>query len=62
MDICRPDQSCLEGCVRFLPKSFSRERAGEVRFNAVNAGPLKDEIIRRGVRVNLENYLFAEKS
>jgi enoyl-[acyl-carrier protein] reductase I len=55
-----PIKSCLEGCVRFLAKSFSRERAGEVRFNAVNAGPLKTKS-SAGIPGYLENYLFAEK-
>ena len=55
-----PIKSCLEGCVRFLAKSFSRAGSGEVRFNAVNAGPLKTKS-SAGIPGYLENYLFAEK-
>jgi enoyl-[acyl-carrier protein] reductase I len=53
-----PIKSCLEGCVRFLAKSFSADSA--VRFNAVNAGPLKTKS-SAGIPGYLDNYLFAEK-
>lgn len=56
-----PVKAALEGCVRFLAKSFSEEpRSREVRFNAVNAGPLKTKS-SAGIPGYLENYLFAEK-
>ncbi len=53
-----PIKSALEGCVRFLAKSFSAD--SEVRFNSVNAGPLKTKA-SAGIPGYLENYLFAEK-
>lgn len=53
-----PIKAALEGCVRFLAKSFSAE--SEVRFNAVNAGPLKTKA-SAGIPGYLENYLFAEQ-
>ena len=53
-----PIKSALEGCVRFLAKSFSAD--SEVRFNTVNAGPLKTKS-SAGIPGYLENYLFAEK-
>lgn len=53
-----PIKSALEGCVRFLAKSFSAD--SEVRFNAVNAGPLKTKS-SAGIPGYLDNYLFAEK-
>lgn len=53
-----PVKQALEGCVRFLAKSFSAD--SEVRFNSVNAGPLKTRS-SAGIPGYLENYLFAEK-
>jgi enoyl-[acyl-carrier protein] reductase I len=53
-----PVKSALEGCVRFLAKSFSADC--EVRFNSVNAGPLKTKS-SAGIPGYLDNYLFAEK-
>ena len=53
-----PIKSALENCVRFLAKSFSAD--SEVRFNTVNAGPLKTKS-SAGIPGYLENYLFAEK-
>ena len=53
-----PIKSALEGCTRFLAKAFSKD--GEVRFNTVNAGPLKTKS-SAGIPGYLENYLFAEK-
>ena len=53
-----PIKSALEGCVRFLAKSFSAD--SRVRFNTVNAGPLKTKS-SAGIPGYLDNYLFAEK-
>lgn len=53
-----PIKSALEGCVRFLAKSFSADT--EVRFNCVNAGPLRTKS-SAGIPGYLNNYLFAEK-
>ena len=53
-----PVKSALEGCVRNLAKSFSQDT--EVRFNAVNSGPLKTSA-SAGIPGYLENYLYAEK-
>ena len=53
-----PIKSALEGCSRFLAKAFSADSA--VRFNTVNAGPLKTKS-SAGIPGYLENYLFAEK-
>lgn len=53
-----PIKNALEGCVRFLAKSFSSDT--EIRFNSVNAGPLKTKS-SAGIPGYLENYLFAEK-
>ncbi len=53
-----PIKAALESCARFLAKSFSRDT--EVRFNTVNAGPLKTSA-SAGIPGYLENYLFAEK-
>jgi|TARA_B110000438_G_scaffold289915_1_gene325018 enoyl-[acyl-carrier protein] reductase I len=53
-----PIKSALEGCTRFLAKSFSKY--GDIRFNTVNAGPLKTKS-SAGIPGYLENYLFAEK-
>lgn len=53
-----PIKAALENCVRFLAKSFSSDTA--VRFNIVNAGPLKTRA-SAGIPGFLENYLYAEK-
>ena len=53
-----PVKSALEGCVRFLAKSFSAD--SEVRFNTVNAGPLRTKS-SAGIPGYLDNYLFAEQ-
>lgn len=53
-----PIKSALEGCVRFLAKSFSVD--SEVRFNSVNAGPLRTKS-SAGIPGYLDNYLYAEK-
>lgn len=53
-----PIKSALEGCVRFLAKSFSAD--SEVRFNAVNAGPLRTKS-SAGIPGYLNNYLYAEQ-
>jgi enoyl-[acyl-carrier protein] reductase I len=53
-----PIKQALEGCVRFLAKGFSQD--GGVRFNIVNAGPLKTKS-SAGIPGYLDNYLFAEK-
>lgn len=53
-----PIKAALESCARFLAKSFSAD--SEVRFNTVNAGPLKTSA-SAGIPGYLENYLFAEK-
>jgi enoyl-[acyl-carrier protein] reductase I len=53
-----PVKQALEGCVRFLAKSFSADT--QVRFNSVNAGPLKTKS-SAGIPGYLDNYLFAEK-
>ncbi|MGC9451015.1 MAG: enoyl-ACP reductase FabI [Oceanipulchritudo sp.] len=53
-----PIKNALEGCVRFLAKSFSEDT--EVRFNSVNAGPLRTKS-SAGIPGYLENYLYAEK-
>lgn len=53
-----PVKNALEGCVRYLAKSFSAE--SEVRFNSVNAGPLKTKS-SAGIPGYLDNYLYAEK-
>jgi enoyl-[acyl-carrier protein] reductase I len=52
-----PIKSALEGCMRFLAKSFSVE--SEVRFNTVNAGPLRTKS-SAGIPGYLDNYLYAE--
>ena len=53
-----PVKQALESCVRFLAKSFSADTG--VRFNSVNAGPLKTKS-SAGIPGYLDNYLFAEK-
>lgn len=53
-----PIKAALESVTRFLAKSFSDDTG--VRFNTVNAGPLKTSA-SAGIPGYLENYLFAEK-
>lgn len=53
-----PIKAALESAVRFLAKSFSAD--SRIRFNSVNAGPLKTSA-SAGIPGYLENYLFAEK-
>ena len=53
-----PIKAALEGSGRFLAKSFSG--SSEVRFNIINAGPLKTKS-SAGIPGYLENYLYAEK-
>ncbi|MDR0535002.1 MAG: SDR family oxidoreductase [Puniceicoccales bacterium] len=52
-----PVKAALESISRFLAKSFA---AQDVRFNTVNAGPLKTSA-SAGIPGYLDNYLFAEK-
>ena len=52
-----PIKAALESASRFLAKSFS---AQGIRFNSVNAGPLKPSA-SAGIPGYLKNYLFAEK-
>ena len=53
-----PIKGMLEANARHLAKSFSA--FSEVRFNTVNAGPLKTKS-SAGIPGYLENYLYAEK-
>ena len=53
-----PIKAALEASVRYLAKSFSSD--SEIRFNSVNAGPLKTSA-SAGIPGYLVNYLFAEK-
>jgi len=53
-----PIKAGLEASVRYLAKSFSADT--QVRFNAVNAGPLKTKA-SAGIPGYLDNYLYAEK-
>ncbi len=53
-----PIKAALESSVRFLAKSFSAH--GQVRFNAIGAGPLKTSA-SAGIPGYLESYLYAEK-
>ena len=53
-----PIKAALETSVRYLAKSFSSD--SEIRFNSVNAGPLKTKA-SAGIPGYLENYLYAEK-
>lgn len=53
-----PIKASLDSSMRFLAKSFSRD--SHIRFNTVNAGPLKTSA-SAGIPGYLENYLFAEK-
>lgn len=53
-----PIKASLEASVRYLAKSFSADT--RVRFNSVNAGPLKTSA-SAGIPGYLVNYLYAEK-
>lgn len=53
-----PIKAALESCIRFLAKSFSADT--RVRFNTVNAGPLKTSA-SAGIPGYLDSYLYAEK-
>jgi enoyl-[acyl-carrier protein] reductase I len=53
-----PVKASLNTMIRYLAKSFSSD--SEVRFNAVNAGPLKTKA-SAGIPGYLKNYLYAEK-
>ena len=53
-----PIKASLEANVRYLAKSFSS--FSSIRFNSVNAGPLKTSA-SAGIPGYLKNYLFAEK-
>ena len=53
-----PIKASLEANVQYLAKSFSRD--SEIRFNSVNAGPLKTSA-SAGIPGYLVNYLYAEK-
>ena len=53
-----PIKAALESASRFLAKSFSAD--SRVRFNSVNAGPLKTSA-SAGIPGYLHNYLHAEK-
>ncbi|MFW5883675.1 MAG: enoyl-ACP reductase FabI, partial [Verrucomicrobiota bacterium] len=53
-----PVKAALDSCMRFLAKSFSADT--RVRFNTVNAGPLKTSA-SAGIPGYLESYLYAEK-
>jgi enoyl-[acyl-carrier protein] reductase I len=53
-----PIKASLNAMVRYLAKAFSSD--SEVRFNAVNAGPLKTRA-SAGIPGYLKNYLYAEQ-
>jgi len=53
-----PIKAALDSAARGLAKSFSAD--SEVRFNTVNAGPLKTSA-SAGIPGYLQHYLFAEK-
>lgn len=53
-----PVKAALESSVRFLAKSFSKDSA--VRFNSVQAGPLKTSA-SAGIPGYMDNYLYAEQ-
>lgn len=55
-----PIKAALDSAVAFLAKSFSGG-LGDVRFNAVKAGPLKTSA-SAGIPGYLESYLFAESA
>lgn len=53
-----PVKAALESTVRFLAKSFSADTS--VRFNSVQAGPLKTSA-SAGIPGYMDNYLYAEQ-
>lgn len=53
-----PIKAALESTVRFLAKSFSADT--QVRFNSVQAGPLKTSA-SAGIPGYMDNYLYAER-
>ncbi len=53
-----PIKASLDTNVRYLAKSFSKDT--EIRFNSVNAGPLKTSA-SAGIPGYLVNYMYAEK-
>ncbi len=53
-----PIKAALDGAVRNLAKSFSAD--SEVRFNTVNAGPLKTSA-SAGIPGYIQSYLYGEK-
>lgn len=53
-----PIKAALDSAARFLAKSFSKDT--KIRFNTVNAGPLKTSA-SAGIPGYLDNYLYAEK-
>lgn len=53
-----PVKAALDSMVRFLAKSFSHDT--QIRFNTVNAGPLKTSA-SAGIPGYMQNYIFAEK-
>ena len=53
-----PIKASLNAMIRYLAKAFSSD--SEIRFNAVNAGPLKTKA-SAGIPGYLKNYLYAEK-
>ncbi len=53
-----PIKAALGTMVRYLAKSFSRDTA--IRFNSVDAGPLKTRA-SAGIPGYLKNYLYAEQ-
>ena len=53
-----PIKASLEATTRYLAKSFSKDT--NIRFNTVNAGPLKTSA-SAGIPGYLESYLYSEK-
>lgn len=53
-----PVKAALDSSTRFLAKSLSADT--QIRFNTVNAGPLKTSA-SAGIPGYLDNYLYAEK-
>jgi enoyl-[acyl-carrier protein] reductase I len=53
-----PIKASLDAAVLFLAKSFSGD--SKVRFNSVNAGPLKTSA-SAGIPGYINNYLYAEQ-
>ena len=53
-----PIKASLEATTRYLAKSFSQDT--EIRFNTVNAGPLKTSA-SAGIPGYLESYLYSER-